>query len=142
MYFLLSLLISGSILNQLLKKEIFSPSNSHKKCENVQTVSVLSVQPADWQRLLELMRLQITVHDRRLLLQNSYSPWQILHEIILIFLQLYIPIQSCSVSKKTFDLTVTRWTLWFNKVKNIGTFQQNVGSNIPLVTVLGQFFPY
>ena len=26
-----------------------------------------------------------------------------------------MPNQSCSVSKETFDLTVTRWTLWFKR---------------------------
>ena len=35
--------------------------------------------------------------------------------------------QSCSVSKETFDLTVTRWTLWF-KSANIIILCQTKGS--------------
>ena len=31
--------------------------------------------------------------------------------------------QSCSFNKETFDLTVTRGTLWFDKYNNIGTFE-------------------
>ena len=39
--------------------------------------------------------------------------------------------QSCSVSKKTFDLTVTRGTLWSDKNNNTGTFEQIVEPKRP-----------
>ena len=39
--------------------------------------------------------------------------------------------QSCSVIKEIFDLTVTRWTLWF-KSGNVITLSNQ---SVPLVTV-------